>query len=302
MQLRLDRLITLYLVSPLLGKRSDPFHFIPILMYHSIANEPESAAHPYYQTTTDPGTFSAQLRHLSQEGYTSCSLEYAINYLQTPSSAFAKRVVITYDDGYSDFYQHAFPILQQYAFQATVFLPTAYIGERPISFKGRNCLTWGQVKELSGNGIHFGSHTVNHPQLHELSCRAINEELVDSKRTIEDKLGRRVDSFSYPYAFPQTDGNFKKMLRESLQMAGYQAGVCTVVGRANRHSDPLFLTRLPVNSCDDIALFDAKLNGAYDWISKSQYASKMIRSRLKFSTQNTKCCLANDFPGVQPPS
>ena len=86
-----------------------------------------------------------------------------------------------------------------------------------------------------------------------------------------------VDSFAYPYAFPQTDSDFTKMLRDSLCRTGYQNGVCTIVGRANRMSEPLFLERLPVNSCDDAALFGAKLAGAYDWISRSQYLSKMVR-------------------------
>ena len=61
------------------------------------------------------------------------------------------------------------------------------------------------------------SHTVTHPQLRELSSHAVNEEIVDSKQTIEEKLGCEVDSFAYPYAFPQADTDFTKMLRNSLR-------------------------------------------------------------------------------------
>jgi hypothetical protein len=119
---------------------------------------------------------------------------------------------------------------------------------------------------------------VTHPQLRDLSAPAINEELTKSKKSIEEELGCAVDSFAYPYAFPQTDTDFKKILRESLRLAGYQNGVCTIVGRANRRSEPLFMERLPVNSCDDTALFKAKLAGAYDWISKSQQLVKMAKT------------------------
>jgi peptidoglycan/xylan/chitin deacetylase (PgdA/CDA1 family) len=275
---------------------------IPILMYHSITDQDESAVHSYYRTTTSPDKFAAQLRYLRGEGYSSCNLASVMNHLQTEASICEKLVVITFDDGYSDFYRHAFPFLQQYGFSATVFLPTAYIGENPISFKRKDCLTWAEVRELHKFGILFGSHTVTHPQLRELSVRSINDEVVNSKKTIEEKLGCSADSFAYPYAFPQTDIDFKEMLRDTLREAGYQNGVCTVVGRANHRSEPLFLERLPVNSCDDNSLFDAKLNGAYDWISTSQYISKMVRSRLRSSVSSAKYSVSNDLPGVQGPS
>jgi peptidoglycan/xylan/chitin deacetylase (PgdA/CDA1 family) len=255
-------------------------------MYHGIEHEQHSSIHPYYRTTTPPLLFDEQLRFLQREGYMSCSLEYAVNRLQVQVSSTDKLVVITFDDGYCDFYRHAFPVLQRCGFTATVFLATAYIGQSPIQFKGKECMTWPQVRELHRNGIQFGSHTVNHPQLRALSMQAIDNELLQSKRTIEDKLGCPVTSFAYPYAFPQTDSDFKAQLRNSLLSAGYDNGVCTVIGRANRKSEPLFLERLPVNSGDDRLFFAAKLNGAYDWMAKVQYASKMIEI-LAFSPRGS---------------
>jgi hypothetical protein len=88
------------------------------------------------------------------------------------------------------------------------------------------------------------------------------------------------------------------MLRDSLRRAGYRNGVSTIVGRANRSSEPLFLERLPVNSCDDRALFNAKLAGAYDWISTSQYLTKMVKARLRRSI-GAKHSIPKDFPAVQ---
>jgi hypothetical protein len=296
MDLRLDRLATLYLVSPLLrfwGRKP----CVPILMYHSITDEDESNTHPYYRTTTSPTMFAEQMQDLHESGYKTCSLAQAIRELQAEAQTPAKLVVITFDDGYGDFYRHAFPVLNQYGFSAIVFLPTAYIGESPIPFKGKDCLTWADVRELSQHGILFGSHTVTHPQLRELRVLAIREEIVNSKRAIEEKLGRVVESFAYPFAFPQTDTEFKKTLHDSLSHAGYQNGVCTVVGRANHTSEPLFMERLPVNSCDDPALFQAKLDGAYDWISRSQYAVKVAKTRLRPSPGNAKSHISDDLPG-----
>ena len=76
-------------------------------------------------------------------------------------------------------------------------------------------------------------------------------------------------------------------------------GVCTIVGRANRNSEPLFLERLPVNSCDDRALFNAKLAGAYDWISTSQYLAKMVKARFRSPAGGAKHSISKDFPAVQ---
>jgi hypothetical protein len=89
------------------------------------------------------------------------------------------------------------------------------------------------------------------------------------------------------------------MLRDSLRRAGYQNGVSTIVGRANRNSEPLFLERLPVNSCDDRALLSAKLDGAYDWISTSQYLTKMVKARLRSPVGGAKRSISKDFPAVQ---
>lgn len=297
MNLRFDRLATLYLVSPLLRLATGSEPSVPILMYHSITDGDESNVGPYYRTKTSPAVFAAQMRYLHQNGYTACSPEQAIRQLQT--QAADKLVVITFDDGYRDFYRHAFPILNQFGYSATVYLPTAYIGESPLQFKGTDCLIWAEVRELSKHGILFGSHTVTHPWLRELSRAAINDELANSKNAIEEKLGCAVKSFAYPYAFPQADKDFTNMLRDSLFRVGYDNGVCTIVGRANRKSERLFMERLPVNSCDDDALLNAKLAGAYDWISKSQYVSKIVRAGLRRAAGGAKLSVSKHFPSVQ---
>ncbi len=247
-------------------------------MYHSITEEDESGTHPFYRITTPPATFDAQMESLYEQGYTICSLGEASSLIGSTTLPSGKRVAITFDDGYQDVYRAAFPTLQRLGFTATVFLPTAYIGDSTLKFKGRNCLTWSEVRELQKYGIAFGSHTVSHPQLRELSENLIQQEVVQSKNTIEDKTSVVVDSFAYPYAFPQWDTAFRTMLRELLQSAGYASGVCTIVGRAGAHCDPLFLPRLPMNGADDPELLRAKLKGAYSWVGWTQSTLKKARS------------------------
>ncbi|MGD1025633.1 MAG: polysaccharide deacetylase family protein [Candidatus Sulfotelmatobacter sp.] len=296
MSFRFDRFATLYVVNPLRRSASADRPSIPILMYHSISDDAESGVHPYYRTSTSPQQFALQMQYLYENGFRTASLPEAVTQLRGEAAGKGKNVVITFDDGYRDFYREAFPVLSRLGFSATMFLPTSFIGEQTLQFKSRECMTWGEVRELQKSGIAFGSHTVTHPQLHALSMPAINEEITSSKQTIEQKLGCAADGFAYPYAFPQTDRDFTMRLCDSLRQAGYRNGVCTIVGRANRRSEPLFMERLPVNSCDDAPLFQAKLAGAYDWVAKSQYLAKKGKSYLRSSAGARKCSVSKDFP------
>jgi peptidoglycan/xylan/chitin deacetylase (PgdA/CDA1 family) len=279
MGLRVDRLVTLYVVDPVRRLSSWSQASVPILMYHSIADEDETGVHPYYRTATAPTVFAAQMESLQQNGFSVVGLSKALHCFSEPE-AKKNRVVITFDDGFHNFYRNAFPILNRYGFTATMYLPTAYIGPSRLSFKGKECLTWSEVRELQKHGISFGSHTVTHPQLHDCDADARKKEVADSKQTIEQELGCAIQSFAYPYAFPETDTNFKRKLREELQQAGYDNGVCTTVGRPNPASDPFFLKRLPVNTDDDSRLFLAKVAGSYDWLAKPQYLLKLAKSRV----------------------
>jgi peptidoglycan/xylan/chitin deacetylase (PgdA/CDA1 family) len=244
-------------------------------MYHSISEKESCTRHPYYRTATDPRVFGDQLKFLHDNGFKVVSLCDAVSCGFGPGGASERPVVITFDDGFQDFYAEAFPLLHKYRYSATVFLPTAYIGDAARRFNGAECLTWSQVRELKEAGIDFGSHTVTHPQLKTLQTSDIREEVRRSKQTIEEKLGAPVKSFAYPYAFPETDRGFKRRLHAMLEEAGYENGVCTSIGTTDGSDSRFFLKRLPVNSCDDARLFRAKLEGGYDWLCTLQYTSKL---------------------------
>ena len=276
MSFRLDRFATLYVFNPLLRHRTGHNSSIPILMYHSISEEDETKVHAYYRTSTSPQVFTQHMQHLRDLGYRTIALADAARLLQN-GRVTKKYVVVTFDDGYADFYNHAFPELSRHGFTATMFLPTGYIGSHPIQFKGKNCLTWSQVRELRKHGMCFGSHTVSHPRLSTLDPSSVKSEIANSKQVIEENLGESVDSFAYPFAFPENNKPFIQVLRNILAESRYRQGVSTSIGTARPQEDPYFLRRLPVNSSDDISLFRAKLQGGYDWLRKFQYASKQLR-------------------------
>jgi peptidoglycan/xylan/chitin deacetylase (PgdA/CDA1 family) len=304
---RLDRFITLNMVQPFrrmfaLNSQLPTFNApIPILMYHSISEDREPGVHPYYKTCTSLATFRQHMQFLSEHGYRAITISQAVKLMSEPATrkgtSFSslpsvKQVVLTFDDGFRNFYTEAFPVLQQYGFTATMFLATAFIGNAPRLFCPQDsspstnssqrssshvCLTWSEVKELNASGIEIGSHTVNHPRLVDLPWSDVEMELRDSKNAIEDRLGTATTSFCYPFAFPQTEAAFTRPFRQTLRSCGYRSCATTALGRLQEGGDPFALKRLPVNSCDDPRFLQAKLAGGYDWLAWPQGISKQCR-------------------------
>ena len=273
---RLDRLLTLNFFQPLF--RSENKLSLPILMYHSISDEREENVSPYYRTATSPKLFAAHMGWLRARGYEVLGLQAGLEKFRRGNSDNSKLAVITFDDGFEDFYTAALPVLRQNNCSATVFLPTAFIANKNLDFKGRACMTWDEVRESQKAGIEFGSHTVNHPKLYELDLPQIRAELKESRAAIESEISQPVRSFAYPYAFPSADRAFVKVFVETLKETGYDFGVTTKIGLAGKDDDSFTLKRLPMNSADDEALFLAKLAGAYDWLAWPQENFKAIKN------------------------
>jgi peptidoglycan/xylan/chitin deacetylase (PgdA/CDA1 family) len=274
---RLDRFLTLYCFSPLRLslKEKQGRKRVPILMYHDISDARDCRRHPYFETSTSRTVFSKQIAFLSRQGYQAVSLDRLMSSLKCcPSDVKQKLVAITFDDAFFSFYTEALPVLRRYNYEATVFAPSGLIGE---SLKEKELMSWDNLREVSGQGICIGSHTVSHPQLRNLKMNQIREELFASKHRINFELGMNTKSFSYPYAFPEHDGAFTKSIEALLEEAGYEVGVTTSVGLSSEKDHALFLRRIPVNAHDDEKLFSAKLNGGYDWLRLFQKFKKRIK-------------------------
>ena len=281
--MRLDRLLTLNFFYPMcriLPKRTGLR--IPILMYHSISDDPEPNVHPYFRISTPPVLFAQHMKFLCDNGYEVISLSTAVD-LQQGKNCYSScgllhmspKVVLTFDDGYRDFYTHAFPIIKKYDFPAIVFLPTEFVGGGILGIREKSHLSWQEIKALKSQGIWFGSHTARHLQLKGLEKDQIELEIKKSKEMLEDKLGFSILSFSYPFSFPQVDKKFKKYIQEELASAGYEHAVTTIIGTTSKFSDPFFLERIPINGGDDLMLLKAKLEGGYNWLNLIQTIYKI---------------------------
>ncbi len=285
---RIDKVASVYVGSPLsklIGPKAGTC--VPILMYHSISHNLFGKSHPFYHINTIPSVFSAQMRWLRNSGYRTISLSEAWEGLVSGTD-LRKTVVLTFSDGYRDFYTDAMDVLTQCGFKATLFLATDRIGNTAVRIEGADYLTWNEVRALQKAGIEIGSHSVTNSDLRSVYPEQIEYELGHSKDVIEQNLGVGIDSFCYPFAFPEEDKNFTRFLADELQNLGFEYGVCTILGRAGSRNNRFFLPLLPMNTWDDSALLQAKLDGGYDWLHWAQFLKKSILHNPTLMQQDAK--------------
>ncbi len=146
---------------------------IPILMYHSIA---EHASEKFRPFTLSPALFAEQIAYLRERGYTPITVSQCIAARQhnARSDLPERPVILTFDDGFADFFAEALPVLSQYHVPATLYVATAYVNGTSHWLKrsgesSRRMLTWEQVKDISTSGIDCGAHSHHHLQLDTLS-------------------------------------------------------------------------------------------------------------------------------------
>ena len=133
------------------------------------------------------------MKYLKDNGYITTSLDTLYAALKKTTLLPEKVVILTFDDGYIDFYFNAYPILKKYGFSATIFIPTGLIG-------GPAYLSWTQIRDMHSSGlIVFGAHTTSHSHLPSLSRESALKELTESKNTLSDQLGVPINFLAYPY-------------------------------------------------------------------------------------------------------
>lgn len=256
-----------------------------VLMYHNVCTLPVAAAGVFQHVL--PHQFAEQMCLLRRLDCRVVSLRRLAEMLWSGRPLPPRCVAITFDDGYRGLLG-AWEHLERHGYPATVFLATAFIGRpafRWLDGLGAPAqavapLSWEEVAELARRGADFGSHTVSHRPLEPLREGELRQELEESRRELEKRLGRRIVLFSAPFAWPEEE-EFGERLSGLLRQARYLAAVTTAVGRVGRWDDLLALPRLPVSAADSLADFEAKLAGAYDWLRPVQRAYKRwLKPRL----------------------
>jgi len=201
---------------------------IPVLNYHIISNRKINAL------AITPQEFEEQMAYLHNNGYSTISPDQLLDYIQYGESLPENPILITFDDGYRDAYLEAYPILKKYNFTATIFLITDYVGNN------NRYLSWEQVKEMHDNGFTFGSHTLSHISLADITNEYAEYQLTKSREAIEWRLKEPVKYFAYPGGF------YNQTTTQLLKQAGYRGAFTVNFGRDKANSDIFALSRIPI--------------------------------------------------------
>lgn len=227
---------------------------VPVLMYHSISG----AAGP---TSIDPDTFHGQMEGLAAQGYEAVTLQDFAAWYDGGADLPPRSVVITFDDGFADFAEHAAPEMISRGWSATVFLPTGHVGGMEQWHGGnqpaRPLMNWRQVVELAAQGIAFGGHSVSHVDLTTLNSQDLDYELRQSRDAIEAHLGSPPISFAPPY------GRCNTAVRAAITK-WYRVSFGTRLQRASRATDILDVARIEMHYFRSRARWEAFLDGRSD--------------------------------------
>ena len=232
---------------------------LPILMYHYIRTPPSPRRDIVgYNLSVAPDVFSAQMDWLSNHGYHTVTFNDVRLYWQQVQTLPSKPVIITLDDGYSDLYTTAFPILVAHGFTAVAYIVTGFIGQpRYVSVD--------QIKQMDRYGFEIGAHTVNHANLARASDPWLTYQLVQSKRWLENLLGHPVLDMAYP------SGKYNLQTVLAVQKAGYYSATTEQFGILHTQQDRYVWTRVRVSSGETMNMFSSSLGPSMPTVTLTSY-------------------------------
>lgn len=220
---------------------------VPILIYHYIRVNPVPADKLGAWLSVPPQEFEKQMQYLAQNGYNTINVATVVNALKNKFGLPSKPVVLTFDDGYRDFYTTAFPILKKYNLHAEIYVVPGFLGSA-------NYLTWEMVKEVAASGlVTVGAHTMHHVNLARANQKNLVNEIVQSKQGLEKTLGITVTDFAYPY------GAYNAIVTKEVEKAGFGNAVTTNFGYWHLRGQYFTLPRVSVGGGASLQTFISHL-------------------------------------------
>ena len=236
---------------------------VPVVMYHRVINKSENEG--IHGTYIYENIFREHMKYLKDNNFSVITFEDLNNIgWRNRFDKNKKYIIITFDDGYVDNYELAFPILKEFNFKATIFLMgESTYNEWDVKADGEKSfplMSVEMIKEMQDYGIEFGAHTFNHPKLNKLSNDEIKHQIVDVKKPLEEKIGKEIITFAYPYGI--LNDYAKKMVEE----AGYTFGVATDSGSVCLSDDLYQIRRIAIFPNTNLFSFKRKVKGNYNFI------------------------------------
>ena len=251
-------------------------------MYHRIGHASNDWERKY---CVSPERFAGHMKALRQRGMRPCAIEDFVAWLHGAGTLPPNAFVLTFDDGFLGVYEHAFPLLTEMDWPATVFLVSSLIGKEDEWCRRENpagktypLLGRREIEEMSRAGFSFHSHSRSHPDLTTLSSEELSNELAGARRDLEDLLGRPVPYLAYPY------GRYDSRVLEATRDSGYTAAFSVQPGFNRRDVDPYRIRRLDVFGTDSARNLVRKVAfGANDgsWRQSIRYYGERVAARVR---------------------
>lgn len=271
-----DKIEKLYAKNYVLTKKYE----IPVIMYHRvIKDKSEGGVHGIYVTESQ---FEEHLKYLKEKGYETITFkDFLDNRYKERFNRGKKQIILTFDDGYTDNYNYAFPLLKKYGFKCVIYLLSHLDYNRwDVEVKENpehrfDLMSLEMIKEMEEYGIEFGGHTKTHPKLATLPIEKAQEEILHSKEVLEEKLGHPLISFAYPY------GNLSEDVKKIVRNSGYHFAVATDSGDISFSEDLFQIRRIGIFSTNNFLTFKRKVSGRYNFIKiKREEKEKRRKNRI----------------------
>ncbi len=226
--------------------------WIPILMYHYISVPPADADVYRKDLSVTPADFREQMEWLKASGYETITLYHLIYALNIGWPPLPDRpLILTFDDGYADNYENAFPILQDVGFTGTFFILTDVTDRSEPGY-----MTWDMLKEMSSAGMSIEVHGREHVEMSGRDNAWLTFHLLGPAQTIEANLGYQPRFVAYP------SGQYDEQVIASAHGLGYWGGITIRNGTHHTKQNLFELQRLRVRGDWDLAHFVAVITGS----------------------------------------
>ena len=217
---------------------------VPILMYHYVEYVKDKGDKIRLSLNTTPYTLEQEIKTLSDAHFTFMTNSELADVLSGKSKLPPKPILLTFDDGYRDFYTDAYPILKKYHAKATQYVIAGFLDRS-------NHLTTAQLQEIGNDGlVEIGAHTVHHVWLKGRSLKDVNNEVFQSKVILQKIINKPVVSFAYPF------GAFDEQAIQVVRDAGFTSATSTIPGIDQKQEYRYFLYRLRPGGRTDQSLLD----------------------------------------------
>ena len=239
---------------------------IRVLAYHGVETPPSGPL------SVSVENFTRQMEYL-REHYNVIKLDELERYLNSDEPPSRELVVLTFDDGYKNFRENAFPVLNKLNLPATCFVIASKLNGQDGRF-----MDWKDLLEPLNSGlISVGSHSLTHKSIARIDHDARDQEVRASRELLRDHLSHEIEFFCYPY------GTFRDFDSESivaLRDSGYRMACTSVNGVNFKRTDPFRLRRTKIEWGDDLVTYSRILKGGLDaWFLVDYFLRALQRPR-----------------------